>query len=247
MINLNEFNFSKYSLSPDGKIFSNRIGRFLTGWITDDGYHHVGITNDRGEHKQIRVHRLVALVYHGFPINDSYVPNHIDGNKLNNHYKNIEWSTPSGNSQHAHDTGLNRGKNYNESCVVDKNSYDTDPYDDGLSIAATEEDLRIVCESICQGYRDVDISRMTGINRRWINQVRHNETNNLYKSVIQEYNFSFKKEERCSPETVVEICKLLEKGSGVMEISRKFNVDRKTVGNIKNRKTFTRISSSYKW
>lgn len=247
MINLKEFNFSYYSLSPEGEIFSNRIGRFLSGWITDAGYRHVGMTNDDGEHKQVKIHRLVAFVYHGCPCNDMQVPNHLDGDKLNNHYMNIEWDSPSGNSRHAHDAGLNKGKNFNESCVIDKSIHLNNPYDDGLSIAKSEEELRIVCDLISQGYRDVDISRMTGINRRWINQVRHNETNELYKSVINEYNFSFTKEERSSPEMVVEICKLLAQGIGVLEISRKLNVDRKTVGNIKNRKTFTKISSLYLW
>ena len=34
--------------------------------------------------------------------------NHIDGDKLNNHYKNLEWMTPSENTQHSNDAGLRK-------------------------------------------------------------------------------------------------------------------------------------------
>ena len=57
--------------------------------------------------KQRKVHRLVAE--HFLPPPDDAaktVVNHIDGNKRNSHVTNLEWCTPSQNSQHAHDTGL---------------------------------------------------------------------------------------------------------------------------------------------
>lgn len=51
--------------------------------------------------RQFFVHRLVASAYC-----DGYDPlltvNHKDGNKLNNHYTNLEWVTRSENSLHAH-------------------------------------------------------------------------------------------------------------------------------------------------
>ena len=51
------------------------------------------------------IHRLVALHYVDNPNNYEYV-NHIDGNKLNNHYTNLEWCTKSYNAIHAIRTGL---------------------------------------------------------------------------------------------------------------------------------------------
>lgn len=54
---------------------------------------------------QIQVHRLVYQVYHG-PIPKNFTINHIDGDKLNNYYKNLEAVTYQGNSIHARDTGL---------------------------------------------------------------------------------------------------------------------------------------------
>lgn len=51
------------------------------------------------------VHRLVALAFISNPHKKKEV-NHLDGNKLNNDYKNLEWSTPSENSKHSYKIGL---------------------------------------------------------------------------------------------------------------------------------------------
>lgn len=62
-----------------------------------------------GEHlyKAIKIHRLVGTMFvpNDDPVNKTFL-NHIDGNKFNNHYTNLEWVTPSDNVQHAVDTGL---------------------------------------------------------------------------------------------------------------------------------------------
>src|SRR5690606_37179602 len=67
----------------------------------------------------LKVHRLVALAFLEPPNQElieemsklSYgvVPvNHIDGNKENNHYSNLEWCSHSQNSKHAIDLGLTK-------------------------------------------------------------------------------------------------------------------------------------------
>lgn len=54
------------------------------------------------------VHRLVANLYLQNKYNLPDV-NHIDGNKLNNNFSNLEWTTKSDNSKHAFDNGLLKG------------------------------------------------------------------------------------------------------------------------------------------
>lgn len=55
----------------------------------------------------ISIHRLVAIAFIPNPNNLPQV-NHIDGNKSNNYYKNLEWSTHSQNCIHAVQTRLKK-------------------------------------------------------------------------------------------------------------------------------------------
>lgn len=53
------------------------------------------------------VHRLVAEYFCNYqPDSHNDVVNHIDGDKLNNHYSNLEWCTMRDNLLHARRTGL---------------------------------------------------------------------------------------------------------------------------------------------
>jgi hypothetical protein len=89
-----------YQISNMGR-FKNPTGRITTGNVNDMGYLTVSIKSK----SNILLHRLVAQV---FIPNLEMLPiiNHIDGNKRNAKAGNLEWSTLTGNSQHAHDTGL---------------------------------------------------------------------------------------------------------------------------------------------
>ena len=68
-----------------------------------DGYKRVSLSKN-GIIKTISVHRLVATT---FVDGDSKLTvNHIDGNKLNNHFSNLEFITRSENTKHAHRIGI---------------------------------------------------------------------------------------------------------------------------------------------
>ena len=57
--------------------------------------------------KQYQVHRLIAAAFLGEPGDDGKIyVNHKDGVGFNNNIENLEWVSPSENSQHAVDTGL---------------------------------------------------------------------------------------------------------------------------------------------
>ena len=57
--------------------------------------------------KTFTIHRLVAKAFIE-NINNSKAVNHKDGNKLNNHYSNLEWCSHSENTKHSYNTGLQK-------------------------------------------------------------------------------------------------------------------------------------------
>ena len=83
--------------------------RLLKQRPNSKGYYRVGLTDERGETKQVFVHRLVA--YH-FVTNlnpeTNNVVNHLDCNPTNNKAINLEWTTIRGNMEHAVSNGRMR-------------------------------------------------------------------------------------------------------------------------------------------
>lgn len=69
----------------------------------------------------ISVHRLVALHFIE-NLNNKPEVNHIDGNKLNNHYLNLEWCIRSENAQHSYDNSLqiSRKGSYHHSAKINE-------------------------------------------------------------------------------------------------------------------------------
>lgn len=74
-----------------------------------NGYKTVSLVKNKVKTTHM-VHRLVAVAFISNPDNRPYV-NHIDGNRSNNHYKNLEWSTNSENQLHSYSILGNRAVN----------------------------------------------------------------------------------------------------------------------------------------
>lgn len=106
----------KVYISNLGRVCSLRTGKskILTGSITG-GYRYVALGISNGDYANggnVFVHRAMGCCF--IPVKDilggahpkDLQINHIDGIKLNITLSNLEWETPSGNIQHAVDTGL---------------------------------------------------------------------------------------------------------------------------------------------
>jgi hypothetical protein len=102
-----------YQVSNTGRIRSlTRIsssGRKLLGKIRKQaidsrGYYQIKLCKNSNCTTHL-VHRIVAKAFIPAIAGKEYI-NHIDGNKLNNHYTNLQWVTCSENVQHAFTNGL---------------------------------------------------------------------------------------------------------------------------------------------
>lgn len=94
-------NFSNYSISNYGKILNNKNNKYISQKNTDEGYIRVTLNSDANKKYSIYVHRIVCEIFNNKPENNKLVVNHIDENKSNNYYKNLEWVTIKKNNQHS--------------------------------------------------------------------------------------------------------------------------------------------------
>lgn len=108
MIGIKEYRkFYNYDVYEDGRVFSHFRNRFLKGEITKFGYLQYALCID-GEMKKYKAHQLVARLFLDKPSNyKELIINHKDGNKLNNHYSNLEYCTYNYNNYHARINELN--------------------------------------------------------------------------------------------------------------------------------------------
>lgn len=97
-----------YRITQDGRVFSVRANKFLSPKIDKDGYLEYCLCVN-AIRKCVRAHRLVAAAFLDEAAPEKFQINHIDGDKENNHYTNLEWVTCGENNRHAVNTGLRIG------------------------------------------------------------------------------------------------------------------------------------------
>lgn len=104
--------FPDYEISSYGQIIrvvargGVKVGSILKSRSHNSGYLRVGLSRaDIKGQKMFTIHYLVARAFIGERPKGYHI-NHIDGVKINNHYSNLQYITPSENTQHAYNTGL---------------------------------------------------------------------------------------------------------------------------------------------
>lgn len=97
-----------FSITCDGRLWSKRTNKFLKQYLHENGYFVVStkVGGRSGKYYVIKIHRAVAMSFvYGKTDERNYV-NHIDCNKINNHFSNLEWVTARENVLHAIANGL---------------------------------------------------------------------------------------------------------------------------------------------
>lgn len=136
-----------------------------------DGYLIFGIRPTPGTKKTIKCHRAVAESFvPNYDKNKNTVVNHLDGNKSNNHYWNLEWTTNEGNIQHAIKTGLRDGVGSNNP----NNKY-------------SEYQIINICKMLSQNFSIRHISRSMDIPYSTIVNVLYKRN---WNHITKDYDFS---------------------------------------------------------
>lgn len=109
-----------YEVTHDGRVFSldtNWRGygrREMEQTLNSDGYPSVRIIIN-GRRKRVTVHSLVARTHIGPQPAPGYEIRHLDGNKLNAHYKNLAWGTRKENAADREEHGTtSRGEKHSK-------------------------------------------------------------------------------------------------------------------------------------
>lgn len=108
-----------YLVSNFGRCFSIRKNKIKPLDVNNYGYSRIQCYD--GERRaKIFVHRLVAKLFvPGYQ--EGYVVDHIDGDKSNNMFTNLEWVSHSENTKRAYKTGLRIGKYGKVPCFIEIN------------------------------------------------------------------------------------------------------------------------------
>lgn len=155
---IKEFN-GKYKISNTGKV--KGVKKILKTQDNGKGYSMVTLScvnNNIKTKKTIAVHRLVA-VYFVDGYSKNLTVNHIDGNKLNNNFKNLEWITNKENIRHSFRIGLRKSK-YNENHHRTK---------------VSTEIIKNIRELYKKGLRQCEICKIHNLSPRYINDIVKNK------------------------------------------------------------------------
>lgn len=252
---MKEIGFPDYCITKEGQVWSLKVNRFLkpavNGYMRNgkqDGYYFVHIYDHKKDLINVTIHRLVAKMFCQNPDPETKIfVNHIDGDKKNNHYTNLEWSSPRENIIHACENGLRKPTFVNEHTKFPKDEEVIHDWTQFGQYILSDDDVHKCCQMLEEGYRVCDISSMTGYNRRTVQHVLDKDYKK-WEHITDNYDFSkISRKRKTSVTTVVSICELLQNGFGINQTARELGLERKLVANIKNRKFHKTISDNYVW
>lgn len=83
--------YSLYMISSTGRVKRCDTGKILSGGLDKDGYRQVTLQTETGQVCK-RISRLVAAAFVNNELNLPFI-NHIDENKQNDNFTNLEWCT----------------------------------------------------------------------------------------------------------------------------------------------------------
>ena len=97
---------NRYEVSSFGRV-RNINGKLIKGSPDRDGYYRTSLITSNRTFLGVAIHQMVAYAFApAYGSNNQIIVNHIDGSKINNYWKNLEWVTAKDNTNHAFSTSL---------------------------------------------------------------------------------------------------------------------------------------------
>jgi len=81
--------YENYYVFSDGRVYNSQRKSFMKDCVNANGSHYITLSSAKGKHNKY-VHNLVATYFIDNPSNYKNV-RHIDKNKNNNDFTNLEW------------------------------------------------------------------------------------------------------------------------------------------------------------
>lgn len=217
-------NSKGYKVTVEGHVFNSQGQRMKTK-VGYRGYEQVHIVSSSGGRMYCLVHRLVAQAYIENPENKPVV-NHIDGNKVNNHYSNLEWVTQRENMLHAANIlGVGLGENSGNAIY-------------------TEDQIHSVCKLLELGHINKDVSDVTGVKQHTVSLIRKGVA---WKQISCMYKIP-KRSRTFSDSTVKWICRMLEQKLStkqILEMSTNPRLTKSMVDDIRIGRVYSDISKEF--
>ena len=176
---------------------------------------------------------MVATTFVEKPDEEFNIVNHLDGKKINNYYKNLEWTTPGGNTRHALQMGLQTNSGPN--CP---------------SAVYTEETVREICKDLESGMDCFEIYTMlTGDshieNRAFYALIFSIKSGKRHREISKEYDIPnsvlSKQKKKFSKEEIDKIREMIASGCSNVTILRHFGYTKTKKG--KGKRYYDKILS----
>jgi hypothetical protein len=151
-----------YWVTNFGRVYSAKSSKWLKLYTRDHKYMCYPEFKVNGE-TTTRVHRCVAELFVEKSDKSKDQVNHIDGNKSNNHYTNLEWVTQTENQQHAWTTGLHAKTEEHKRKLSVSNQ--------GKGSKITEKDVRSIFSKFNSGIGQNELAVEFGICRQQISAI----------------------------------------------------------------------------
>lgn len=181
-----------------------------------------------GVAKHAAIHRAVAKAWVTNTNPSRFdIVNHIDNDRLNTHYTNLEWTDTDGNKLHSVATGTEgKGEDLYNSTLTDQQVHD-------------------MCKLLIDGSSMSDLSKEFGVSKDIVRKLRNGDT---YTHIRSLYDIPWTYKNLISAKSVIWVCEMICDGrsdKSIVKLSNNKLINIYEVKRIRNKIRYKHISDMY--